>query len=283
MAKKMGLPETVRMRHDFHLVDEIAQRTRSPIIRNIPVEKVFPNELQPRKEIGDLGDMVESIKAKGIIEPIIVRPRDGNFEIIAGERRFRAAMQSGLNEVPCIELDIPDNEALEISIIENLQRKDLNVFEEANALKLLADVYGFTHQEIAQRIGKSRVTVSELVRICDLPKSIVARCLELKINSKTFILELVKIESPEQMNAMLDQYHEQAFSRDEIKKARKEKDSSTEKTAIPKRYHFKFSSDDHSFRLNLTMQEKPSGDMIIDILNKLIDDIKGNRIKDFLI
>ena len=221
MPKKVGLPEFIKMKHDHHLVDEISLRTKTPVIRNIPIEKIITNQMQPRRDMGDLTELTDSIRENGIIEPVIVKPKDGNFEIIAGERRFRAAKEAGMHEIPCIEHDIPDNEALEMSIIENIQRKDLNVFEQAHSIHSLADIYGYTHEEIAKKIGKSRVTVTELIRITDLPEEIREKCLQLGIDSKTFLLELTKIEELEKMEEILSQYGKKPFSREEVKQQRK--------------------------------------------------------------
>ncbi|MCX6554992.1 MAG: ParB/RepB/Spo0J family partition protein [Candidatus Aminicenantes bacterium] len=275
MVKKVGLPEFIKMKHDYHLVDEISMRTKTPVTRNIPIEKIITNQLQPRKDMGDLKELTESIREKGIIEPVIVRPKDGHFEIVAGERRFRAAKQAGLSEVPCIEHDIPDNEALELSIVENIQRKDLNVFEQAQSIMSLAEIYGYTHEEIAVKIGKSRVTVSELLRITDLPIEIRQKCLEMGINSKTFLLELTKLEDPLKMGVILEQYNQNSFSRDKIKQQRK-------KTTNLKTIKFNFVSEDKNIKINFhCRQEKFDRENIISVLEKLIADIKENKIRDF--
>jgi len=284
MSKKVGLPDFMKMRHDYHLVDELAQKAKSPIIRNIPMEKIIANEFQPRRDMGELNELMESIKEIGIIEPVIVRPREGNFEIIAGERRFRAAKLAGLKEIPCVVHDIPDNEALEISIVENIQRKDLNFFEESNSLKSLADIYGYTHQEIAQKVGKSRVTITELIRLTDLPVHVRDKCLKLSINSKTFLLELVKTENEQEMMAILEKYGNEAISRDELKKQRKEgtrireksKNRKIEKTI--KNIKFKFVSDDKNIKINFNFRRECSRETIIDILRKLIQDIEERKI-----
>jgi ParB family chromosome partitioning protein len=274
MAKKVGLPEFIKMKHDHHLVDEISMRTKTPVTRNIPIEKIIANQLQPRKDMGDLKELTESIREKGIIEPVIVRPRDGHFEIIAGERRFRAAKQAGMSEVPCIEHDIPDNEALELSIVENIQRKDLNVFEQAQSIMALAEMYGYTHEEIALKIGKSRVTVSELIRVTDLPAEIRQKCLEMGINSKTFLLELTKLEDPAKMIKILEQYGQNSFSRDKIKQQRKKSSDKIVK--------FNFISEDKTIKINFhCRQEKFEKENIISVLEKLIADIKENKIRDF--
>jgi len=281
MSKKVGLPEFVKSRHDSHFVEEISTRTRTAIIRNIPVEKIMPNVMQPRKDMGDLEELADSIREKGIIEPIIVRTKDGMFEIIAGERRFRAAQMAELEEVPCIEHDVPDNEALELAIVENLQRKDLNLFEAAYSLKSLAEIYGYTHEDIARKIGKSRVTVTELLRITDMPAEIASRCIELGITSKTFIQELVKLADREQMNAVLDRYQEEPFSREVIKAQRKAAPEKSRRTAAGTRKKFNFVSEDRSVKINFSIaREEFKKDKIITILEHLIEDIRQGKIKD---
>jgi len=270
MPKKVGLPDFIKMKHDHHLVDEISLRTKTPVIRNIPIEKIVPNQMQPRRDMGDLAELTDSIRENGIIEPVIVKPRDGNFEIIAGERRYRAAKEAGMHEIPCIEHDIPDNEALEMSIIENIQRKDLNVFEQSRSIRSLADIYGYTHEEIAKKIGKSRVTVTELVRITDLPEEIMEKCLALGIDSKTFLLELTKMEDLEKMEAILGQYGQKPFSRDQVKQQRK--------NVAQKAFNFNFVSDDKKVKINFHFkQEKVDKESVIEILEKLIRDIRENK------
>lgn len=282
MPKKVGLPDFVKSKYDNHLVEEIATRTRTSIIRNIPVEKLVPNDQQPRKDFGELNELAESIKEKGILEPILVRPRNGLFEIIAGERRYKAGILAGLKEIPAISYDIADNEALEISIIENIQRKDLDIFEHAFSLKSLAEIYGYTHQDIAEKIGKSRVTVTELLRITDLPPDIVKKCQELNITSKTFLSELVKLDSKEHMLNILNSYSDKPFSREIIKEQRKGKNDKKEKDKSKNSYKFNFSSEDKSIKINFNVKkENLKKDKMIEILEKLISDIKGNKIKEF--
>ncbi len=281
---KKGLPSSIRLKHDNHLVDEIAFRTKTTIIRNIPTDKIIPNVLQPRKDFGDLQELSDSIREKGIIEPIIVRPKDGKFEIIAGERRFRAAQLAELKEVPSIEYDIPDNEALEISIVENVQRKDLTILEAAYSLKTLSEIYGYTHQEISQKIGKSRVTVTELIRITDLPAEIAQRCMDLNIQSKTFLLELVKLEEIDKMSDVLDQYQEEPFSRDKIKEQRKEENSENPSKHSPSKnlFKFKFITEDKAVKIDFKINARSYDRVkLIVALEKLILDIKENRIKEF--
>lgn len=280
MSKKAGLPDFIKSRHDLHFVEEISTRTRTAIIRNIPIDKIVPNMLQPRKDLGDLTDLAASIQEKGIIEPIIVRTKDGKFEIIAGERRFRAAELAGLKEIPCIENDVPDNEALEITLIENIQRKDLNIFETAFSFKSLIEIYGYTHQDIAQKIGKSRVTVTEMIRLTDLPPDIVKKCQDLNIESKTFLLEMVKLGERQKMLDLLEKYSDKPFSRDMIKELRKNKKEKKEKSKSPG-YRFKFISEDKEIKIDFRIKsEETNREKVIEVLEQLIKDIKENKIKD---
>ena len=136
---KRGLPTSVRMRHDEHYVEALTSSAGTPIGRLVPIEQVDANPNQPRQVMGDLSELMASIAEKGIIEPIIVRQRGTRFQIIAGERRYQAAIQVGLPEIPVVIREVDDNEIIEIALVENLQRKDLTAFEEAEALQSLAD------------------------------------------------------------------------------------------------------------------------------------------------
>ena len=136
---KRGLPQTIRMRHDEHYVDALTSSAGSPIGRMVPIDQIDPNPNQPRQVMGDLSELMASIAEKGIIEPIIVRQRGDRFQIVAGERRYQAAVQVGLDEIPIVIREVDDNEIIEIALVENIQRKDLTAFEEAEALQSLAD------------------------------------------------------------------------------------------------------------------------------------------------
>lgn len=138
---------------------------------SLPVEYLQRGKYQPRKDINPekLQDLANSIKMQGIIQPIVVRAlADNRYEIIAGERRWRAAQLAGLADVPVVVKDIDDHAAMAIALIENIQREDLNPLEEADALKRLLDEFSMTHQQIADAIGKSRATVTNLLRLIDL-------------------------------------------------------------------------------------------------------------------
>src|ERR1041385_4251679 len=154
------------MRHDAHYVEELAQHRPQQVGRMIPVDKLDPNPEQPRTEFGDLSELTASIAEKGVLEPLLVLPKgDGTYMIIAGERRWRASQLAGLTEVPCIEVQTDEKGVAEIALIENLQRKDLSIWEEADGLKALGEKFGYTQEQIAQKISKSRTTVTELMTI----------------------------------------------------------------------------------------------------------------------
>lgn len=139
-------------------------------LKSLPVDVLKPGRYQPRKVFNEeaLQELADSIKAQGIIQPIVVRPMNSGYEIIAGERRWRAAQLAELHEVPVIVKDLTDEAALAMSLIENIQRKDLNVIEEAEALDRLIREFRLTHQEVADAVGKSRTGVTNLLRLLKL-------------------------------------------------------------------------------------------------------------------
>lgn len=138
------------------------------------IEEIIPNRHQPRKvfDSGKLRDLVASIKEKGVIQPLLVRRIDGGYELIAGERRWRAAQAAGLREVPVILRDVRDTEMLELALIENIQRADLNPIEEAEAYQKLIDDFDFTQEELSIRVGKERSTITNHLRLLKLPEPI---------------------------------------------------------------------------------------------------------------
>ena len=136
------------------------------------INEIKPNFLQPRKEFDDesIAELSASIKEKGILQPLVVRQTVNGYEIIAGERRWRAAQRAGITRVPVIIKDVSDREVLELALIENLQREDLNPIEEANAYQNLIEEFGLTHEEVSSRIGKDRSTITNQLRLLKLPE-----------------------------------------------------------------------------------------------------------------
>jgi ParB family transcriptional regulator, chromosome partitioning protein len=146
-------------------------------IQNVPIELVQPNRHQPRKQFDDekLAELSKSIRDRGVLEPLLVRPaEDGRYELIAGERRLRAAQLAGKKEVPVILRQFSGRDLLEIALIENLQRENLNPVDEARAYQKLVDQFELTHAQISEEVGKERSTVTNLIRLLRLPEDILA-------------------------------------------------------------------------------------------------------------
>jgi len=143
-------------------------------LSQLDIHQLVRGKYQPRREMDPaaLEDLANSIRSQGIIQPLIVRPVGKHYEIIAGERRFRAAQMAGLTQVPVIIRHIPDEAAVAIALIENIQREDLNPIEEAIALDRLIEEFGMTHQNVAEAVGKSRTTVTNLLRLLALPEEV---------------------------------------------------------------------------------------------------------------
>jgi ParB family chromosome partitioning protein len=138
------------------------------------IEELQPNPFQPRKAFDDehLKELVESIREKGILQPLVVRRKGEGFELIAGERRWRAAQKAGIKEVPVIIKEVPDSEILELSLIENIQRENLNPIEEAEAFRKLMDHFHLTQEEISSKVGKDRTTITNTIRLLRLPPEV---------------------------------------------------------------------------------------------------------------
>ncbi|MFY0639152.1 ParB/RepB/Spo0J family partition protein [Maricaulis maris] len=156
-------------------------------VRMLPIELITPNPDQPRKTITEpeLNALADSIADKGIVQPILVRPIDGgtNFQIVAGERRWRAAQRARLHEVPALVRELTDRETLEIGIVENVQRADLNPVEEAQAYRQLIDRFGHTQEDVAQAVSKSRSHVANMMRLLSLPDSVLTYLAEGKLTA----------------------------------------------------------------------------------------------------
>jgi len=201
-----------------------------------------------------------------VLEPILVRAIGPNrYQIISGERRYRAAIEAGLDEIPAIELDVDDQETLEIALIENIQRKDLTPFEEAEGLMMLQQRFGYTHDRISQVIGKSRSTVTETLLLNDIPDKIRAMCREAGISNKSILVQIARSGSEAAMEQMLRRVAAGEASREELRKK-------PQKTAgRPKHFTFQFKDKSLPFSLNLSFRKaKVEKSEIIDALRVLL-------------
>ena len=165
------------------------KRDSGPTLKNVPIEHLQRGQYQPRSDMRkeSLEELANSIKSQGIIQPIVIRELEHNkagvkYEIIAGERRWRAAQIAGLSEVPTVIRELSDTDTIAMSLIENIQREDLNPFEEALALNRLIKEFNLTHQEAADAVGRSRAAVSNLVRLIELPETVASLLIKRKID-----------------------------------------------------------------------------------------------------
>jgi ParB family chromosome partitioning protein len=220
----------------------------------LPVEKVQPNPDQPRKTLGDLRELTESIREKGVLEPLLVRfvSREDTYYIISGERRYHAARAAGLREVPCIEKIADDAQTLEIALVENLQRKDLTPFEEAEGLARLAQQFDYTHEEIARKIARSRVSVTETLSLCAITGAVRKRCIEHGLVSKSLLLQVARQPNEKKMLEMAERIARGRLTRDEARAERRAEKSTPQR---PRPFVFQFAPETRSFRMRMEFQK----------------------------
>jgi ParB family chromosome partitioning protein len=261
------------MRHDPHFVDQLGRPSGVPVGRLVPLEDIDPNPNQPRQALGDLTELVASVREKGILEPILVRPKGSRFEIVAGERRYRAAFEVGLAEIPCIVRDATDAEMMELALIENLQRKDLTPFEEADGLKTLADAYGYTHEMMAKRLGKSRTSITEGLSLAAMPEEARERCRRADIQAKSLLLQVVRQSEPQKMIAFIARLQHEGVSRDEARRLTRETRGAAR--GRPRNFVFRYRTPDKTCALTLQFNRaQASRDEIADVLQAALVDLR---------
>lgn len=283
----VGLPPKKRMRHDRHFVDELAQRMGEGIGRMFRITAITANPDQPRSTLGDLSELMASIQTHGVLEPLLVRRRpDGLYQLVAGERRFHAAMQAGLSEVPCIEVAVSDEQALEIALVENLQRQDLSAFEEAEGFHTLVTKYSYTHEKVAATVGRSRVTVTETLRLLELPEPVREACRHADISAKGILLEIAKARTIPAMLRLIDEIEAHQLDREAIRDRRRQLAHTTElsdepdappPTARPRPYTVRFRSPDRVVSLSLSFRtvEQPKRAEVIRALETILDELRS--------
>ena len=279
MLKRTGLPVTLKMRHDAHYVESLTSYSGAAIGRMIPVDQIRPNPDQPRKSIGDLRELTDSIREKGVLEPLLVRfvPRDDCYYIISGERRYHASRAAGLNEVPCIEKMADDAETLEIGLIENIQRKDLTAFEEADGLHRLATQFEYTHEDVARKIGRARSSVTETLSLRNIPEALRKRCIEHGITSKSLLLQIARQPTERKMVEMLARIMQGGLTRDEARKERREEQTGPQR---PQPFIFQYEPDNETFRFRIQFKKSHvSRDELIVTLRGILDQLEGSSSK----
>jgi len=254
VSKRIGLPVTLKMRHDAHYVETLTSFSGASVGRMIPIDKIRPNPDQPRKNIGDVRELADSIREKGVLEPLLVRyvPRDDTYYIISGERRYHASKAAGLHELPCIEKIADDAETLELALIENLQRKDLTAFEEADGLQRLADQFDYTHDDIAKKIGRARSSVTETMSLRVIPDDVRRACVENGIVTKSLLLQVARQASEKKMHEMVHRISQGGMTRDEARRARQEESTITPR---PQPYVFDYKAADDSFQVRVRFRK----------------------------
>ncbi len=269
---KRGLPNSVAMRHDEHYVETLAASAGTPVGRLVPIDQLDPNPNQPRQVMGDLSELMASIAEKGILEPLLVRQRGERFQIVAGERRYQAAVQVGLRELPVVVRDVDETEMLELALIENLQRKDLTPFEEAEALHGLAGSCGYTHEDLARRLGKSRTSITESLALIGIPEEIRNLCRLADISSKSLLLQVVRQNSHEKMAGLVEKIASQGgATRQQIRDA-----AAKPKAGRPKHYVFAFRPPTKAFNLRLSFaRSRASRDDVIEALEQILAELRN--------
>ena len=277
MSKRIGLPVTLKMRHDAHYVEQLTSFSGAAVGRMVPLDKIRPNPDQPRKMLGDLRELTDSIKEKGVLEPLLVRfmPRDDCYHIISGERRYHASRAAGLREVPCIEKIADDAETLELALIENLQRKDLTPFEEADGLQRLAEHFDYTHDDIARKIAKARSSVTETMSLRVIPEALRKLCIESGIVSKSLLLQVARQPSEKKMVEAIQRIGQAGLTRDEARRERQEEKNAGPR---PQPFIFNFHPENEAFKLRIQFRKSNvSRTELIDTLRSLLEMLERDQ------
>ncbi len=276
VSKRIGLPVTLKMRHDAHYIESLTTYSGAAIGRMVPVEKIRPNPDQPRKALGDLHELSDSIREKGVLEPLLVRyvPREECYYIISGERRYHASRAAGLRELPCIEKIADDAETLELALIENMQRKDLTPFEEADGLHRLATQFEYTHEDMSKKIGRARSSVTETLSLRNITDSIRRKCVERGIVSKSLLLQIARQPTEKKMAEMLHRILQGGMTRDDARRERREEQQTGPR---PQPFIFHFEPQSENFKLRIQFRKSHvSRDELISTLREILSSLEGS-------
>jgi ParB family chromosome partitioning protein len=264
------------MRHDEHYVEALAASAGTPVGRMISIELLDPNPNQPRQVMGDLSELMASVAEKGVIEPLIVRQRGGRYQIIAGERRYHAAVQVGLREIPVVVREGDDGEVMELALVENLQRKDLTAFEEAEALHQLAQKCDYTHEDMARKLGKSRTAITESLSLNNMPEEVRNLCRLADISSKSTLLQIVRQSDPKKMMALVERLvsgGNGGVTRQDVRQ-----ETAKAKTGRPRPFLFSFRPETKHFQLRMTFRKgKVEKAEIISALEAIIKELRATQ------
>jgi len=275
VSKRIGLPVTLKMRHDAHYVETLTSYSGAAVGRMIRLDQIRPNPDQPRKALGDLRELTESVREKGVLEPLLVRyiPREDCYYIISGERRYHASRAAGLRELPCIEKTADDAETLELGLIENIQRKDLTAFEEADGLHRLSTQFDYTHEDIAKKIGRARSSVTETLSLRNIPDTLRKKCVEHGIASKSVLLQIARQPTERRMIEMFHRILQGGLTRDEARRERREEQTGPER---PRPFIFQFEPQNETFKFRIQFKKSHvSRDELIGTLREILSQLEG--------
>jgi len=272
--RRIGLPDSVRMRHDTHFVDQLLRPGGEAVGRLVPVEDIEPNPRQPRQSLGDLSELTASVREKGVLEPLLVRKVAGRFQIIAGERRYRAAVEAGLVEVPCVVHEASDAEMMELALVENLQRKDLTAFEEADGLDVLAEKYGYTHEMMAEKLGKSRSSITEALSLTEMPESVRQLCRLADIHSKSTLLQIVRQGAEQKMVELIERLGREGPTRAEARRLSRSH-TAHKGRGRPRHFVFRFQPKGQGFVMSLQFKRpQVEREEIIRTLEDILESLR---------
>ena len=245
MVKKTGLGKGLDALFSMPIAEE-EQKRESDILKNLKLVDIEPNRNQPRKHFNEeaISELAESIKMYGVIQPIVVTEKEGYYAIIAGERRWRAAKQAGLKEIPAIirEDDVKKNQ--EISLIENMQREDLNPYEKATGIRALMDDYHLTQEEIAKILGKGRSSIANSVRVLNLAPEVLEFAKQGKL-SEGHCKALLAVTDPKKQYEMALRFIEKG---DSVRQAEKKIHHQKNNTAVADKYNVIYKNIEDTFQ-----------------------------------
>lgn len=286
MSSRRGLPARIKMRHDTHFVEELATRHSDPVGQMVPLSAIEIDPHQPRSALGDLEQLTESIRERGVLEPILIRPRPGadltsevRYRIISGERRFTAAAEAGLIDIPAIEMDVSEDEALEIALVENLQRKDLTPFEEAEGYRALQDRHDYTHERISSAVGRSRTMVTESLQLLKMPGRARDAAQALSVQSRSVLLEVMRTASDEdEMISLLEKVSDHRLTRDDLRQEAQRRSAARRRSGQRRKPHtFKFRDPAKSYSLSLSFRKSEvDRDDLIAALEQVLEDLRNS-------
>lgn len=277
----------VKMRHDQHFVEELTTRSADEAIgRMLPMSQIEPDPNQPRSTMGKLAELIESIRAKGVLEPILVRTADTEeaatrrvFRIISGERRYQAVKALGHEDIPAIVMDVEEDEALEIALVENLQRKDLTPFEEAEGYRALGEIHGYTQEQIAKAVSQARTSVTESLQLLKVSGRVRAAADALGVHSKSLLLGVLKAgESETEQISLLERIAAQELTRRDLREKARGKKGGTKRPSRPasQRPVFSFKDPDKKFSLSLRFrQTEVEKDDLISALETILAQLRS--------